>query len=94
MVGERELQDRKPSGQPHSGYKDLPNPLPTSSSASATMRANRRMDTKPEVLIRSLLHQVGRRFRKDFPILEGHGVIRPDIAFPKSKLAVFVAGCF
>ena len=59
------------------------------------MRSNRRSDTKPEVALRSLLHRTGLRFRKDFPIrLSGGGVVHADIAFTRSKVAVFVDGCF
>jgi len=58
------------------------------------MAAIKRRDTKPEAALRSALHRVGYRFRKDFAIrLEGR-LVRPDIAFTRHKLAVFVDGCF
>jgi DNA mismatch endonuclease (patch repair protein) len=58
------------------------------------MRANRRADTKPEVVLRSALHAAGHRFRKDLR-LDLDGVrVRPDIVFPRRKVAVFVDGCF
>ena len=58
------------------------------------MKGNRRADTKPEIALRSALHRAGLRFRKDYAIeLDGRRV-RPDIAFPRLKLAVFVDGCF
>lgn len=47
-------------------------------------------DTKPELLVRSLLHRSGVRFflqRKDLPG-------RPDIVLPKHKAVVLVHGCF
>lgn len=47
-------------------------------------------DTKPEKIIRSLLHRMGYRFclyRKDLPG-------KPDIVLPKYKTVVFVHGCF
>ena len=47
-------------------------------------------DTKPEMIVRSLLHKMGYRFRlhrKDLP-----GV--PDIVLPKYKTVIFVHGCF
>ena len=70
--------------------------LPTRSSAvaSATMRANRRRDTKPELRLRSALHRRGWRFRVDFPIVTTGRKVRPDLVFPKRKVAVFVDGCF
>ena len=88
------MKDSMPSGRGRSGYKDLPYPVPTSPSASATMRANRRTGTRPEVLVRSLLHRDGYRFRKDCAVAIDRGVVRPDILFPRYKLAVFIDGCF
>jgi DNA mismatch endonuclease (patch repair protein) len=59
------------------------------------MRANRRADTKPEVALRSALHGLGYRFRKDHRLdLDGGVRVRPDIVFTKRKIAVFVDGCF
>src|SRR4051794_24670789 len=59
------------------------------------MRANRRRDTCPERAVRSLLHQMGLRFRVDFPVRDGvPRPVRPDLAFTKRKVAVFVDGCF
>ena len=73
----------------------LPYPTPTTPAAANRMRANRRSDTQPEVLLRSLLHRSGLRFRKDHPIRLSTGrVVRADIAFPSKRIAVFVDGCF
>ena len=58
------------------------------------MRSNRRRDTKPELLIRSLLHARGWRFRVDLPLRLGGARVRPDIVFTRRKLAVFIDGCF
>lgn len=58
------------------------------------MAAIRRTDTKPEIALRSLLHAQGLRFRKDYRITLAGRHIRPDIAFTKRKVAVFVDGCF
>lgn len=58
------------------------------------MRANKRENTKPEVLLRSILHRRGLRFRKHLAI-QGQGArVRPDIVFTRNRLAVFVDGCF
>jgi DNA mismatch endonuclease (patch repair protein) len=58
------------------------------------MLSNRRVDTKPERLLRSALHRRGLRFRKDRRlILEGIPV-RPDIVFGPARVAVYVDGCF
>jgi DNA mismatch endonuclease (patch repair protein) len=58
------------------------------------MRATRRTDTRPEVRLRSTLHRMGYRFRKDFPVETGSRLVRVDIVFPRQRLAVFVDGCF
>lgn len=47
-------------------------------------------DTKPEVRLRSALHRAGLRFRVCRTDLPG----RPDIVFPRQKLAIQVRGCF
>jgi DNA mismatch endonuclease (patch repair protein) len=50
----------------------------------------RSKNTKPEIIVRSVLHRMGFRFslrRKDLP---GH----PDIVLARHKTAVFVHGCF
>ncbi|MEU4301874.1 very short patch repair endonuclease [Kitasatospora aureofaciens] len=73
-------------------------PLPAESRASsvevrAVMRANRGKDTKPELLLRSLLHQHGLRYRVDVrPIEEVRR--RADVVFLKERVAVFIDGCF
>lgn len=70
------------------GYKPPP---PT---RSRNMAAVGRTNTKPEVDLRSALHAAGYRFRKDFPVRAGGHLIRPDIAFTRRRVAVFVDGCF
>ena len=47
-------------------------------------------DTKPERVVRSLLHRLGFRFRLHRKDLPG----RPDIVLPKYKTVVLVHGCF
>ena len=58
------------------------------------MLGNRRVDTKPEVLLRSLLHRAGLRFRKDRLIRLGARRVRPDVVFGRQRVAVFMDGCF
>lgn len=58
------------------------------------MQANRRRDTGPEKAIRSAIHALGYRFRVDFPVELGAVRVRPDIVFPRKKIAIFVDGCF
>lgn len=61
---------------------------------SRMLRAVRRVDTKPEVAIRSALHRSGLRFRKDHPLRVAGTLVRPDIVFTRRKVAVFIDGCF
>lgn len=74
--------------------KDPGYPRPTSVLITGIMKANKRANTKPEILIRSSLHKLGYRFRKDFLIRVSNRAIRPDIVFTKYKIAIFVDGCF
>lgn len=56
-----------------------------------SMRANRSVDSKPEVMIRKALWSNGLRgYRKNLKGLPG----RPDVVFPKHRLCIFVHGCF
>jgi DNA mismatch endonuclease (patch repair protein) len=47
-------------------------------------------DTKPELIVRSMLHRMGYRFRIHRKDLPG----RPDIVLPTHKKVVLVHGCF
>ncbi|MBI3871642.1 MAG: DNA mismatch endonuclease Vsr [candidate division Zixibacteria bacterium] len=54
------------------------------------MRRVRGKDTAPELLLRSLLHRLGYRFRLHRQNLPG----RPDIVFPSRGKVIFIHGCF
>lgn len=69
-------------------------PAPSSEAVSERMRRNRRRDTSVEVAVRRQLHAMGLRFRVDLPLRAASRVIRPDIVFPRARLAVFIDGCF
>ncbi len=56
---------------------------------SRMMAGIRGRDTRPEVLIRSLLHRQGFRFRLHVQELPG----KPDIVLPRYRAVVFVHGC-
>jgi DNA mismatch endonuclease (patch repair protein) len=58
------------------------------------MRGNRRRDTSPERRVRSALHRRGWRFRVDLAVAVAGGRARPDIAFTRRRVAVFIDGCF
>lgn len=69
-------------------------PAPLNAGRSRNMQANRRRDTKPEVVLRAALHRLGYRYRKDFMLRVGAVRVRPDIVFTRRRVAVFVDGCF
>lgn len=72
----------------------VPYPEPTSAAASTIGTANRRADTVCEVRLRSALHRLGLRFRKDL-LLRVRGIrVHPDVVFTSSMVAIFVDGCF
>lgn len=47
-------------------------------------------DTKPELVVRRLLHRIGYRYRLHAKTLPG----TPDIVFPSRVKVIFVHGCF
>jgi DNA mismatch endonuclease, patch repair protein len=57
---------------------------------SRTMGRIRAKNTKPEMVVRSLLHRLGYRFRLHRAELPG----KPDIVFPTKRKAIWVHGCF
>ncbi|MFB9956860.1 very short patch repair endonuclease [Cellulomonas denverensis] len=57
------------------------------------MQANRRRDTVPELAVRRLLHARGYRYRVDFAPMPGLRR-RADIVFTRSRISVFIDGCF
>lgn len=52
-----------------------------------------RRDTAPELAVRRELHRRGRRFFVDRQVSRRCRV-RPDLVFPRARVAVFVDGCF
>lgn len=65
----------------------------TSPATRKAMQGNRSRDTKPELLLRSILHRRGLRYRvaaKPIPDLRNTA----DLVFTKARVAVFVDGCF
>jgi DNA mismatch endonuclease (patch repair protein) len=61
----------------------------TTEARSRNMARIRAKNTDPELKIRRLLYSQGFRYRIHHP-LKG----KPDIVFPKKKIAIFVNGCF
>lgn len=57
---------------------------------SRVMAAVRGKNTRPELIVRSLIHRMGYRFRLHRKGLPG----RPDLVFPGRRSVIFVHGCF
>lgn len=63
---------------------------PDREALSAQMRRIRKRDTKPELVVRRLVHSLGYRYRlyrRDLPDT-------PDLVFPRLRKIIFVHGCF
>lgn len=86
------MPERRSTYRVRSAEKYVRPPRAASSTAiAASMRGNRSRDTKPEIAIRHELSRLGLRgYRIDAKWLPG----RPDVAFTKHKVALFVHGCF
>lgn len=61
----------------------------TPSQRTLCMSRIRGKDTRPEIALRTALWSLGLRYRLHYPIPG-----RPDVVFPRQRLAVFVDGCF
>jgi DNA mismatch endonuclease (patch repair protein) len=71
--------------------KDQRPPASTSKSVSKSMRGNIAKGTKPELLLRKALREVGLPgYRLNWRNAPG----RPDISYPGRKVAIFVNGCY
>lgn len=57
---------------------------------SANMARIRSKDTKPEMIVRRLVHSLGCRYRLHRRDLPG----KPDLVFESRKAVIFVHGCF
>jgi DNA mismatch endonuclease (patch repair protein) len=64
--------------------------LVSASVRSRIMSSVKQRHTKPEMVVRSLLHRLGYRFRLHQKDLPGS----PDIVLAKYRTAIFVHGCF
>lgn len=62
----------------------------TPAERSERMSRVRSKDTKPEMLVRGLVHRMGYRYRLHDRSLPGN----PDLVFPSKGKIIFVHGCF
>jgi len=70
--------------------KDFMTDLLSTFRRSENMSRIRAKDTKPEMLVRRLLHSLGYRYRLHTKDLPG----KPDIVFRRPKKVILVHGCF
>jgi DNA mismatch endonuclease (patch repair protein) len=65
--------------------------LVVAESTRRSMSANRSVNTKPEIALRTALWHAGHRgYRKNVTRLPG----KPDIVFGRQRVAIFIQGCF
>ena len=66
-------------------------PAATNEHVRKSMQGNKRANTKPELVVRKMLRQMGYvGYRLQWKKCPG----RPDVAFPGRKIAIQVQGCF
>jgi len=63
---------------------------PVDPARSHQMSLVRSRDTKPEMIVRRLVHSMGYRYRLHGSNLPG----KPDLVFPSRRKVIFVHGCF
>jgi len=74
------------------GIGDTSRPSASSEVVSQRMKRQQRRDTAAELAIRRALWSLGLRYRVHYPATRGRR--RVDIAFTRTRVAVFVDGCF
>lgn len=71
--------------------RDKRSPAPLNEAISKTMSSNKYAGTRPEILVGKILRDLGfSGYRKNWKKAPG----KPDICFPKRRIAIFVHGCF
>lgn len=68
----------------------LISPPASSPAVAAVMKANKKRNSGPELVVRKLLHSLGYRYRLHERELPGN----PDIVFRGRQKVIFVHGCF
>ncbi|MEV6959725.1 very short patch repair endonuclease [Streptomyces sp. NPDC051207] len=71
----------------------MPDAVPSSAAVSARMSRQNSRDTAQELAVRRLLHASGLRYRVNVPV-PGMPRRTIDIVFPRTKIAIFLDGCF
>lgn len=89
----RSGKDRVRRGKLAAAARSKNAPVSASDAVSRRMRATPGRDTAPELHLRQALHARGLRFRVDQRVEVGTKR-RADIVFPKTRVVVFVDGCF
>ena len=89
MTGLQEPGGVNPGAAPTQGGRGI-KLVPPSEQRSSNMRAIKGFNTKPELLVRRMLHGMGYRYRLHRKDLPG----KPDIVFGPRRKVIFIHGCF
>ncbi len=65
-------------------------PVPRDATTSARLKRQKQRDTKPEIIVRRLVHELGVRYRLNARTLPGS----PDLSNRRAGWAIFVHGCY
>lgn len=95
MSHKKGADKRAIAARPQKAHSSIRFRAPSASSHKVRemMQALTGVETRPEKLLRSHLHRLGLRFRKDCRPLPDHR-ITADAVFPSQRVCVFVDGCF
>lgn len=75
-------------------HRSKPESWAKNATTRAVMLGNKRRDTLPELRVRQLVHAAGLRYRVDYAPLSHNRRLRADLVFTRSKVVVFIDGCF
>jgi DNA mismatch endonuclease, patch repair protein len=93
IVRDRHLLASKIDADDGNGPRKVPTSWATSEVVRQQMQANRSRDSKPELALRSRVHELGLRYRvaaRPLPSLRRTA----DLVFTRTRVAVFLDGCF
>jgi len=95
MSHKKDTDEQASATRPRRAHRSIRSRAPSASSHKVReiMQGLTGVETRPEKLLRSHLHRLGLRFRKDCRPLPDHR-ITADAVFPCQRVCVFVDGCF
>lgn len=92
VVRDRKLLTRADDHR-RDGHQSIPSSWASSEVVRKQMQANRSRDTRPELALRSRVHELGLRYRvaaRPLPSIRRTA----DLVFTRARVAVFMDGCF